>query len=324
MRRYVPPLSAIADTRHVVWRYRDRYKAYCILFLGLLFLSLPLPAATVAITTSYSVPTQCGPFTITWVGQWPSFELLILPFDAEPIWIAAPGQGFSYNIRTNTSSYTLDMLRLKSGTQFLATMDFGYGALFRLSSDTFQPECSHYLLATIPQIGKPFGPIPLIQIVGESSDSSCLTPDISPTSSFFTFDPPVPLECNHQIAAWNTTRYSEPPGIRGFIPGGETFRLTSETSLSATRHFWEVNLREGTQFILLIQSMTPNQRDGNSRTSALMTVTGKSNDIQNCLVVSGEHKSTITLDPTTPTSSIITSTTTTKAPEASMYAVNVK
>ena len=124
MRRYVPPLSAIADTRHVVWRYRDRYKAYCILFLGLLFLSLPLPAATVAITTSYSVPTQCGPFTITWVGQWPSFELLILPFDAEPIWIAAPGQGFSYNIRTNTSSYTLDMLRLKSGTQFLATMDF--------------------------------------------------------------------------------------------------------------------------------------------------------------------------------------------------------
>ena len=134
MRWYVPPLSATADASHFVWRYRYQSKGYWTLFLGLIFFTFP--GATVSITPSYSAPTQCGPFTITWVGQWPPFELLIMPFDADPVWseVPAPGQGISYSTITNTSSYTLEKLRLKGGTQFLVTLDFGYGTLDHLIS----------------------------------------------------------------------------------------------------------------------------------------------------------------------------------------------
>ena len=171
----------------------------------------------------------------------------------------------------------------------------------------------------------------MIQTVGGSSDSSCLIPDVSSTGSFFTFDPPVPLQCTHQMVAWNTTRYNEPPEIRAFIPGGEGWSLRRETSISATGHSWEVNIRDGTQFVLLIQPIDLSQRDGKSRTSPLMTVTGKSNDIQDCLLISGEHKSTVILDSTaTATPTVIGSSTepntgpTTVVPEASKQAENTK
>ena len=126
----------------------------------------------------------------------------------------------------------------------------------------------------------------MIQTVGDSADASCLTADVSAMSSFFTFDPATPSQCSPQTVSWNSTRYREPPDIRGFIPGGQPFTLDRPASNSSTQQIWDVHIREGTQFIFLVQPAASNQNTtGNSdaRTSPLITVTGKSSQGDACL-----------------------------------------
>lgn len=89
-------------------------------------------APTVAFSTSYSNPTQCSPFTVTWsasnVSAGPPFVLLLLPFDAPPAIFNLPDA--SYDAATKTGKYTLDKLPFKGGTQFLVSMDDTYGTLY--------------------------------------------------------------------------------------------------------------------------------------------------------------------------------------------------
>jgi hypothetical protein len=58
----------------------------------------------------------------------PPFVLLILPFDARPAILNLPDS--SYDATTKTGNYTLVKLPLKSGAQFVVSMDDGYGAPF--------------------------------------------------------------------------------------------------------------------------------------------------------------------------------------------------
>jgi len=46
--------------------------------------------------------------------------------------------------------------------------------------------------------------------------------------------------------SWNST-YREPPDIRGFIPGGQSFILDRSTSNSKTQTVWDVHIREDTR-----------------------------------------------------------------------------
>jgi len=242
-------------------------------------------AATVGFTPFYSPTTQCGPFTVNWgasnVTTGPPFILLILPFDAPAAILKLPDS--SFDATTKTGKYTLDKLPLKSGAQFVVTMDDGYGMCvsppIRLGALT-RPSGPH-----LPT-GRGTGGVSLIQTVGSSSDASCLTADVSSMSSFFTLNPAIPSQCSPQTVSWNSTRYREPPDIRGLIPGGQSFTLDRPTSNSTTQTAWDVHIREGTQLLFLVQpaaSIQNTSGDGDARTGPLITVTGKSSLGDTCL-----------------------------------------
>ena len=87
----------------------------------------------------------------------------------------------------------------------------------------------------------------------------------------FIVDPTFPAECAGQTVLWNPDQYKEPPIIQGFIPGVGTFNFNRP---NAARLAWEVNHREGTQFVLLLrpEGLT---KDRDAITSPLITITGK-------------------------------------------------
>ena len=122
MKWYAPHLLSIADAGHV-WKFRDGYRSYCTLFLSLILCSLPV--ATVAFAPVYGTPTQCGEFGFSWRGPGVPFVVLILPFDAQPV-VFLPNL---YDSKTQTWADKLVKLPLKSGTQFIVVLDYGYGAI---------------------------------------------------------------------------------------------------------------------------------------------------------------------------------------------------
>ena len=106
------------------------------LFLSLI-ISFSLPATTFAFDVSYSAPTQCSSFQIAWDDSHFLYNLFILPLDDRPVYL----DPFSllapvHDTRTKTFNYTLDVLPLKSGTQFVLAIDYGSGALSFSPPDT--------------------------------------------------------------------------------------------------------------------------------------------------------------------------------------------
>jgi hypothetical protein len=261
--------------------------------LSLSLALFPILAAT-GFTPLYSPPTQCGPFTVNWGGSnittGPPFILLVLPLDAPPTIIRIPDSAFDPT--TNTGKYTLDKFPLKSAAQFVLTMDDSNGLFvsylipFRTLIQPSRPP--------LPT-GRATGGVSLIQTVGDSSDATCLTAEVSPLSSFFALNPATPSQCASQNVSWNSTRYREPPDIRGFIPGGQAFTLDRPPSNSTTQQDWDVHVREGTQFLFLVQPAPSSQNasvNTNARTSPLITVTGKGSRGDSCFNT-GSPSSTI-------------------------------
>ena len=147
-------------------------------------------------------------------------------------------------------------------------------------------QTTHTTFPSTLSIGRGTGGVSLIQTVGDSSDANCLTVDDSSMSSFFTLNPPTPSQCAAQTVSWNSTRYRQPPDIRGFIPGGRSFTLDRPTSNNTTQRDWDVHIREGTQIVFLVLPVASNQnmsRNTDARTSPLITVTGKSSQDDACL-----------------------------------------
>ena len=138
-------LITMSDAGHVLWKC-----SYASLFLSLI-LFFSLPATTVALNVSYSAPTQCGPFQIAWDDSVVLFDLSILPFNDRPVFppsltlIAAPRDPI-----TKTYNYTFNELPLKSGTQFVVLMNYGFGAQLLLSPPDIRIQSAH----TMP----PFSP----------------------------------------------------------------------------------------------------------------------------------------------------------------------
>ena len=282
MQIHIPHLSLTFGAGQFVWRSRDGYKYHPTIFFGLVLSSLL--TATVAFTPSYSEATQCGPFNVTWGGlnvtTGSPWVLLILPFDTQPVIVDLPDS--SYNNATKIGNYMLDNLPLRGGIQFIVSMDDGNGTLFAhaiLFRGSYDP--SGLFLPT----GRATGGISLIKTVGNSSDASCLTENALSTSSFFTLDPTIPFQCSPQTISWDSTRYQEPPTIRVLIPGGQYVGLDSSSLRTTAQLSWDVYIREGTQFVLLVEpALNQNiSRVNNTRTSPLITVTGKSSEGDTCL-----------------------------------------
>ena len=156
----------------------------------------------------------------------------------------------------------------------------------------------------------------MIQTVGESPDATCLfsEPGSAPWSNtqFITLNPAIPSQCSVQDISWNSTISSQPPNIRGYIPGGQAFALETSASKSVVQQGWVAMIREGTQVVLLV---------GLGRTSPLLTVTGKSSQGDSCLNANSPS-ATVPLDPTmTPSTTVsldqaMTPSTTVLLPEA--------
>ena len=141
-----------------------------------------------------------------------------------------------------------------------------------------------------------------VQTVGDSSNSSCVSTDPSPMSSFFTLAPPAPSTCSWYFVFLNYTRYQEQPDIRVLIPGGQAIKLGDPIMFKNTIP-WSVNVRQGTQVVVFVESSTGLVAD--SRTSPLITVTASQND--DCLSLS-ELKSTVILSTDTHVSTVTAST----------------
>jgi len=186
-----------------------------------------------------------------------------------------------------------------------------YGRWIRcalLAPDTVQSALTLPFLPLCLLPGRATGGVSLIQTVGDSSDASCLPTDLSPMSSFFTFNPPVLSQCFSETVSWNSTRYPEPPDIRGFIPGGRAFGLDRPTSNSSTQQGWDVNIRDGTQVVFLALPVASDQNTSNARTSPLITITGKSSQGDACLNADSPS-STLLLDSIVSSSTILLAST---------------
>ena len=129
MKWYVPRPSSTLDAGQLVYMLTDERRRYYKLSLSLFL----LPAATAALTPSYSTARQCSPFNVTLeesnitTGR-PPVPVIILPFDARPGILKL--LNVSDNTTTNTQEYTLNKLPLKSGSQFIVITGDGDGAFF--------------------------------------------------------------------------------------------------------------------------------------------------------------------------------------------------
>ena len=274
--------TTMYDAGHVI--RQCSYASSYLLFTSLIFF-FSLPVITVAISVSHSPPTQCGPFQVIWDDPVLTASMYILPLDDRPVNV--DNRSIVHNTQTKTYNYTLNRLPLKTGTQFVVVLDYGSGALFSSPLQYTNSECSHdtILLAYVLLIDDivPGVFVSSIQTVGDSSNSSCLSTDPEPMSSFFSLNPPVPSTCSAQIVRWNETKYQEPPEIRAFIPGGQAFKLNRPTTNTPAFTTWTVDMRAGSQVVLFVQPFIGGTI-ADSRTSPLITITANNTGHRNdCL-----------------------------------------
>lgn len=119
--RFSINLTAMYEAGNGIWRCSAAFSFSIILFFS-------LPATTIALNISYSPPTQCSPFQITWDDSPTSFRLAVLPLNARPVRMSV--SGYMRNDQTRTFAYTISPLTLKTGTQFVFILDYGYCAPF--------------------------------------------------------------------------------------------------------------------------------------------------------------------------------------------------
>jgi len=123
-------LSSLFQAGQSVYGYRDKWKYYYALSLGLILFSLP--AATIAIESSYSEVSECGSLSATWTWSdtesGPPFFFLILPFGAQPTIVEIPDK--NYDVTRRTGFFQFDKLKMKTGTEFIVSILSGDGAPF--------------------------------------------------------------------------------------------------------------------------------------------------------------------------------------------------
>ena len=137
--------------------------------------------------------------------------------------------------------------------------------------------------STLPT-GRSAGRVSLLQTVGSSSDASCLIADSS-MSSCFTLNPTIPSQFSLQTVSWEfytipgTTRFPRIYPLASLLLS-IVQRRTVRHKRSGTCIF------EKAHIFFLVQPAAEDQNtlgDGDTRTSPLITVTGKSSQGDTCL-----------------------------------------
>ena len=118
------PINCTAIT-HAGYVIRKCSYACSYLLLLSLIIFFSLPAITVALTVSYSTPSQCGPFNVTWDHPSDFYKFYILPLNGQPEIVDDQVHDKS---EVQAHEYLVDQLKLKTGTQFVVSL--GDGALF--------------------------------------------------------------------------------------------------------------------------------------------------------------------------------------------------
>jgi hypothetical protein len=217
-----------------------------VLCLAHLFLLLPARAFTVTWTANAA---QCAEFTVSWAvttgtpQTGPPFNLLVVPVNPPssqfpnsagltgadlslPIQVVIPDS--TWNADSNSGTYTISALPLRSGERFIIVMDDGFGS----STCSFVQDFLIQLIFSFVLAGLGTGGVSDIQTVSLSDGpTGCLGPTGSSSNILFELSTSAPAQC--QPLSITTAQAS---AIRGFVPGGTPFNLDLPAASSKPIH----------------------------------------------------------------------------------------
>ncbi|KAK7469041.1 hypothetical protein VKT23_003535 [Stygiomarasmius scandens] len=235
----------------------------------------------------FSDAAQCGTVTVNWnataneqIG--PPFVVRMAAFGLAPLIITAPSASWSDSSRAGSFSFSVPW---PEGTDYISTMDDGFGA--------------------------GTGGISGIQTVKSSSNSSCLSTDVTEPQHIFDIAGSF-VQCSLVSMNWSEPSTAQTQ-IAGLVPNGVAFQLDPPLTNSKSTT-WDLNIPAGTAFVLIYSDASGN---GNM-TSPLLQSLGDGSD-SSCLS-SGAHPSatasqigiaqvSVTATPSTSGASVAPSTT---------------
>ena len=115
----------------------------------------------------------------------------------------------------------------------------------------------------------------LTAAVGSSDNTSCLTTDLTYSFTFSISPTENPSQCSSQTVSWPSS-VTRPVNLFGLIPGGTAFQIPIPQD--GTSYDWQVNIDDGTEYLLAMSDAGPNVTGGSS---PLITVAGGSNSCMN-------------------------------------------
>ncbi|KAG8907630.1 hypothetical protein FRB99_003092 [Tulasnella sp. 403] len=189
-------------------------------FTTLLFVSFLFPSSV--FTFSFNISSrvvQCANLSLSWDGGEAPWNILLIPVgelanppETRTIVDANVTQGNTYSFQ----------LKFPAGSSFLAMMSDATG------------------------VGTG-GTSQLITVL--DGDTNCLPTSATHPLFYFYLDPPTgnPSQCGTWGISWDPIAQS-PVRITALLPGGQSFPLP--VPVSGTSFNWQVNMRQGTQFLL--------------------------------------------------------------------------
>jgi len=189
--------------------YRQLQHVVPLLVLSTAFF---VSSASASFNFSWTEPTQCDNFTVTWQGGIGPYHLLFAPKYKVPLNFSIPDNVYdstkdrgSFSLTLNTSSQSVFLLIMSDSTGF--------------ASGGVSPQLT----------------------VGNSIGGQCNSTDLKPA---FTYDTPLSLQ---QCRTYEFSGYDAatlPVTIYGFIPSGDAFILRPPNN--STQYNWTTNVAAGT------------------------------------------------------------------------------
>ncbi|KAI9636639.1 uncharacterized protein MKK02DRAFT_45344 [Dioszegia hungarica] len=185
-----------------------------------------------AFSFNTSTPTQCGQMTVQWSGGREPFHIVLVPAS-----IVASGRIRNITIPDGSNGQYSFQLNEPSGLKFLATMydSTGWGS---------------------------GGTTPLLT-VGSSGDTSCLDDNLLYDFKFSIDPQSAPGQCTNQRITWNDN-VTYPVNLFGLIPSGTAWSIPIPQTRGQNSVTWQANIRQGTQFLLLMSNAGQYQTGGST------------------------------------------------------------
>lgn len=195
------------------------------------------------LTYSWSKPTQCDNFTVTWQGGTGPYELLFAPKFKVPLNFSIPDSAYDSNKGQGSFSLTLN---ISTQSVFLLIMSDSTG----FASGGVSPELT----------------------VGYSIGGQCNSTDLRPA---FIFETPLLLQQCREFEFTNYDGATQPVTIYGLIPAGDAFIL--KPPKGPTEYNWTADVVAGTSLMFIMTDSKGNQGGASD-----ITGTGLSDD-SSCL-----------------------------------------